>query len=292
MGTIGSIAMAGGFMAVLGIALAGILAAAQRRLYVFEDPRIDLVEELLPRSNCGACGEAGCRAFAEGVIAGRVMPAQCTVAAPAVRQSVANVVGVEVGNQERRVARLACAGGRHVAYTRARYAGLTTCRAASVVSGGGKECAWGCLGLGDCVDVCDQDAIALDRHGLPVVDADKCTACNDCVEVCPKGLFSLEPVSHRLWIACRNRADPDAAEAACEVACTACGKCVADAVPGLLTLKNNLVEIDYDWNDKAAQGATDRCPTGAIVWFEDPNRPLRGHAAKKILRNDPLPIVH
>ncbi|OQW86227.1 MAG: Fe-S cluster protein [Rhodoferax ferrireducens] len=279
-------------MAALGITLAGVLAFANRRLFVFEDPRIEAVEELLPKSNCGACGLAGCRNFAEKVIAGDVVPAQCTVSSALQLSAIANLLGVDAGDVERRVARLACAGGKHVAYTRARYAGLSTCRAAAVVSGGGKECVWGCLGLGDCVTVCKQEAIHLDRHGLPVVDPDKCTACNDCVEVCPKGLFSLQPVARKLWIACRNRADGDAAEAACEVACTACGKCVADAPPGLLTIKNNLVEIDYDWNDKASRSLTDRCPTGAIVWFEDPEQGARGHSAKKILRNDPLPLKH
>lgn len=279
-------------MAVLGLLLAGVLALANRRLFVYEDPRIEAVEELLPKSNCGACGLAGCRNFAEKVIAGDVVPAQCTVNNALQVGAIASLLGVDAGDVERRVARLACAGGKHVAYTRARYAGLSTCRAAAVVSGGGKECVWGCLGLGDCATVCKQGAIQLDRHGLPVVDPDLCTACNDCVEVCPKGLFSLQPTQRKLWVACRNRADGDAAEAACEVACTACGKCVADAPAGLLTLKNNLVEIDYDWHDQASRHLTDRCPTGAIVWFDNLAQGARGHSAKRILRNDPLPLKH
>ncbi len=279
-------------MAVLGAALAAVLAFANRKLYVYEDPRIDAVEDLLPKSNCGACGLAGCRNFAERVVAGEIVPAQCTVSSPEQKSEIADLLGVAAGEVEKRVARLACAGGRHVAYVRAHYAGLGTCRAATVVSGGGKECAWGCLGFGDCVSVCEQGAIRLDAHGLPVVDAERCTACNDCVAVCPKGLFSLEAVSHRLWVACRNRADGDIAEAACEVACTACGKCVADATPGLMRLQRNLAEIDYDWNDRASATLIERCPTGAIVWFENPNRPLRGRAAKRILRNEALPSLH
>lgn len=291
METLIGIAMAGAFMALLGIGLAGVLAFANRKLFVFEDPRIDEVEELLPKSNCGACGAAGCRNFAEKVVAGEVIPAQCTACGPAQVTQIASYLGVDAGEVEQRVARLACAGGKHVAYTRARYAGLDTCRAAALVSGGGKECAWGCLGLGDCVDVCTFGALRLDLQGLPIVDADKCTACNDCVEVCPKGLFSLHPVSHRLWVACQNRADGDAAEASCEVACTACGRCVVDADPGLVRLSDNLAEIDFDCNDKARRQVIDRCPTGAIVWFESPNRAVRGHAAKKILRKDPLPVL-
>jgi len=292
MEAMSNLAVASGFMAALGILLAGLLALASRKLFVYEDPRIEQVEDLLPKSNCGACGMPGCRGFAEKVVIGEVVPAQCTVSSLQQRKDIADLLGVAAGSIEKKVARLACAGGKHVAYTRARYAGLKSCRAAAVVGGGGKECAWGCLGLGDCEIVCSFDALHLDEHGLPRVDADKCSACNDCVEVCPKGLFSLEPVSRRLWMACKNRADGDTAEASCEVACTACGKCVADAPPGLMRLEGELAIIRYELNVWATQGPIERCPTGAIVWFETPNKAVKGAVAKKILRQDALPQLH
>ena len=49
MEMISGIAMAGAFMAVLGSALAWMLALANKRLYVYEDPRISEVEEMLPQ---------------------------------------------------------------------------------------------------------------------------------------------------------------------------------------------------------------------------------------------------
>jgi ferredoxin len=122
-----------------------------------------------------------------------------------------------------------------------------------------------------------------------VVDLDKCTACGDCVDVCPKDLFSLQPVSHKLWVACKNRADGDIAEAQCEVACTACGKCTVDAAPGLIRLDNNLAVIDYVKNNLASPTAIERCPTGAIVWLND-GRIEKGREAKKIIRVQPLPV--
>jgi electron transport complex protein RnfB len=69
-----NLAVAGGFMAGLGVLLALLLAIANKKLYVFEDPRIGQVEDLLPKSNCGACGQAGCRDFAEKVVGGDVVP--------------------------------------------------------------------------------------------------------------------------------------------------------------------------------------------------------------------------
>jgi Na+-translocating ferredoxin:NAD+ oxidoreductase RNF subunit RnfB len=285
----GSVLFAGVFMAVLGGFLAWVLAMANKRLYVFEDPRIEQVEALLPKSNCGACGTAGCRNFAEQVVAGRIEPAKCTVNAPAMNGTIAQFLGVDLGQVEKRVARLACAGGRHVARMRAHYEGLSACRAAAVVGGGGKACAWGCLGLGDCANVCDFDAITMNQYGLPVVDAARCTACGDCVDVCPKDLFSLEPVSRHLWVACKNRADGDTAEMQCEVACTACGKCVADAAPGLMRLDRELAVIDYGKNPLATPKAIERCPSGAIVWLDD-GKVSKGREAKRIVRTTPLPV--
>ncbi|MEW8033314.1 MAG: RnfABCDGE type electron transport complex subunit B, partial [Candidatus Thiodiazotropha endolucinida] len=210
------------FMGVLGLLLSSMLAFANKKLWVFEDPRIDEIESMLPATNCGACGNAGCRPFAEALISGEVAPAQCTVSSAEAIDEIADYLGVDSGDVVKRVARLACAGGSHVARMRAHYDGLESCRAASVVSGGPKSCTWGCIGLADCADVCDLDAITMDSHGLPVVDAEKCTACEDCVEICPKGLFSIQPVDRRLWVACKNLEHGDTAENECEVACTAC----------------------------------------------------------------------
>ncbi|MCB1762117.1 MAG: RnfABCDGE type electron transport complex subunit B, partial [Gammaproteobacteria bacterium] len=124
------IASAAAFMLCLGIALAFILAIANRKLYVYEDPRIDEVEEMLPHANCGACGKPGCRPFAEALVKGEVDPALCTPNSQDMTEEIAAFLGVELGDHTKRVARLACAGGAHVAYFRAEYSGLKSCRAA------------------------------------------------------------------------------------------------------------------------------------------------------------------
>lgn len=278
------------FMAFLGVFLASVLAVANRWLFVHEDPRIDDVESLLPKANCGACGSPGCRPFAEKLVNGEADPGLCTVNPADANRVIADFLGVALGNHEKRVARLACAGGSHVARTRAAYAGLASCRGAALVSGGGKGCSWGCLGLGDCAAVCGFDAIALDSHGLPVVDVARCTACGDCVAVCPKGLFEIHPVSHRLWVACRNRAPGEPAEAACDVACTACGRCAVDAPDGLIEIIENLAVIDYHENAVASRVAIARCPTGAIVWLEADGTASKGRDARQVIRKTALPV--
>jgi electron transport complex protein RnfB len=259
-----------GIVAGLGLLFATILAVAYRRLRVEEDPRIDMVEEMLPHANCGACGEPGCRAFAERVVANEVSPAKCTVSAPEEIKRIAAYLGVEVGAEEKRVARLLCAGGKNEAHNLAEYAGtMRSCRGEAVVTGGVKACSWGCLGLGDCEKVCDFDAIYMNENGLPTVIPEKCTACGDCVEICPKDLFELMPVGQKLIVQCKSQLEGDYAESKCSVACTACGRCVADAPDGLIEIRHNLAVINYDKNELATPEATLRCPTDAIVWVED-----------------------
>ena len=267
----------------LTLLLALVLIWANRKLYVYEDPRIDTVEEMLPHANCGACGYPGCRPFAEALVEGSSLPGKCTVSSDEGRERIAQFLGVDMGAEEKKVARLACQGGTNVAINRAKYQGVQTCKAAALVSGGGKGCFWGCLGIGDCDVSCDFDAITMNEHGLPVVDGDKCTACGDCVEACPKDLFSLEPVSHRLWVACKNLEAGDDILEECQVACTACGRCAMDAPGDLVTMLHNLPVVNYHAGVQT-KDAIERCPTGAIVWLDEKGNYLKGRDSKKIIR--------
>jgi Na+-translocating ferredoxin:NAD+ oxidoreductase RNF subunit RnfB len=252
----------------VGLAFALLIALTHQKFEVWEDPRVDAVANILPNSNCGACGQAGCRAFAEALVRRSVQPAQCTVMGPAEREDVAAFLGVDVGQAVKRVARLLCAGGCDVAPQRADYRGVLTCKAAAAVAGGGKVCAWGCLGYGDCAVACDFDAIYMNAARLPVVIPDRCTACGDCVEACPKDLFTLMPMDYKLIVQCRNLLEGDQATAVCRVACNACGRCALDAAPGVVSIVNGLAVVNYENNELAGPEAAARCPTGAIVWVE------------------------
>ncbi|MDT8435792.1 MAG: (Fe-S)-binding protein [Gemmatimonadota bacterium] len=260
---LGSVAILGG----VGLSFGALIALANRKLRVWEDPRINAVTEILPGANCGACGYAGCRAFAEAAVEGAVAPAGCTVMGEAEIEDVADLLGVDAGDADRRVARLLCAGGSHVAPMKAVYDGIESCAAAVAVSGGGKACPWGCVGMADCVVSCDFDALRMNEVDLPEVDVEKCTACGDCVEACPLDLFVLLPLDHKLIVQCRNLLEGEAATDLCAVACNACGRCAADA-PEVVSMRQGLAVVDYDRIDRATPAATDRCPTGAIRWVE------------------------
>ena len=276
---------AGLALAVLAVLLSGVLLLAGRFLRVDEDKRLEKLISLLPGTNCGACGHPGCRAFAEALLNDEAVPAGCSVSSRQARQRIADYLDVPLGEAERRVARLACAGDANTMRflndyqagnrdaKQADYPGQSRCAAASVIDDGGAACAWGCLGLGDCERSCDFDAIEMSPSGLPVVNEAKCTACGDCVRACPKDLFSIVPEQQPLWVACNNPLEGNDLIETCKVACTACERCVRDA-PDWLTLRRNLpVPIQGATTEGAAgrppRSAIDRCPTGAIVWIEN-----------------------
>jgi electron transport complex protein RnfB len=265
-------------MTGLSLVFGAVLAAAYRFLRVEEDPRLEVVEELLPGNNCGACGEPGCLAFAQRVLADELAPGKCTVADDATLERIASFLGVDVGAEEKRIARLKCAGGSSQASRLGRYQGMESCRAAVLVDGGDRACSWGCLGLADCERACTFDAITMNADDLPVVEPELCTACGDCVDVCPRDLFVLVPESQRLFVQCNSPLVGEAAVLPCKVACDACGRCALDAPAGTVEMVNGLPVVHYDRETVPTPAATWRCPTTAIVWlegkqFEEPEEP-------------------
>ncbi len=258
-----------GFIGGLSLILALIIAIASEKFKVYEDPRIDIVTDMLPGANCGACGQPGCHAFAEVLVKGEAQPSGCTVGGPDNAAKVAEFLGVDAGSSVRKVARLLCAGGTDVAIKAADYVGAESCRAAALVAGGPKECTYGCLGLADCEEACTFDAISMMPNGLPFVNAAKCTSCGDCVAICPKGLFELIPINQKLLVQCKSALAGDDILEACNVACTACSRCAADAPEGLITMQNNLPVINPQKLELQTNIATLRCPTGAITWLDE-----------------------
>lgn len=252
----------------VGLTFAILIALANHKLKVWEDPRIDAVAGMLPNVNCGACGLPGCRAFAEEAVAHKIEVAKCNVLDAAGVSAVASYLGVEGGTVDKKVARVCCGGGSDMLVEQAEYRGLSTCAAASAVAGGGKGCTWGCLGLADCKVACTFDAIVMNEFWLPVVDVEKCTACGDCVDACPKDLFVIMPLAQHLFVQCRNLIAGDDVLAQCKAACTACGRCVQDAGAGLISVATGVAVIDYEKAFLADHRAIERCPTDSIVWLE------------------------
>jgi NADPH-dependent glutamate synthase beta subunit-like oxidoreductase len=182
----------------LGLAASIMLAIASKVFYVWEDPRIEQVEEALLGANCGGCGYAGCAAAAEVVVLGKANADVCVAGGFEIAQNVAAVMGLSVEEKEPEISKPGCYYGFQDAELKYDYSGVMDCRAAALLYGGSKECNIGCLGLGTCVRACPFDALSMGENNLPVVNKDRCTSCGVCAEVCPKEIITVTSAAKRI----------------------------------------------------------------------------------------------
>jgi electron transport complex protein RnfB len=232
-------------LGVLGLLFGVGLALASKKFAIEVDPRLEKIHGLLPGSNCGACGGAGCFGFAEAVLSGKLKIDACRVSSYETKERIAEIMGRVLQKDVKKIALLHCNGGRRVR-DKFIYQGIEDCIAANLVLGGQKECVYGCLGFNTCVKVCPFDAIKMSEEDLPVVDMAKCKACNKCVLVCPKKLFSLVPVEHNVYVACSSCDIGKDTKAVCPVGCIACRLCEKACKFDAIHVVGNLAVIDYN----------------------------------------------
>ena len=255
----------------LGLVAAIVLYFIASKFKVFEDPKIDEVEESLPSANCGGCGFPGCRAFAEATVKEAkenksLEGLNCPVGGNDVMQEVGRILGLEVEQQAPLIAVIRCNGSKANSPAKINYEGATSCAFAHALYAGEGGCQYGCLGLGDCVDACDFDAIHMDTEtGLPVVN-DKCTACGACVEACPRDIIELRkkgPKDRRIFVSCVNKEKGGPAKKNCSVACIGCGKCEKVCNFDAITITSFLAYIDFQ-KCTLCRKCVEVCPTNAI----------------------------
>jgi len=252
----------------VGIVAAVILYFLSQKFKVYEDPKIDVIADLLPGANCGGCGYAGCRALAEAIVkSGSLEGKTCPAGGNDANSKIAEVMGETASVMEPKLCIIRCNGTLENAPHKYNYDSIVSCAYAHSLGAGESACGYGCLGLGDCVKACNFDSIYIDQNtGLPMVNYETCVLCGACVKACPRNIIEIrnKQDDNAVWVSCMNKEKGVDAKKNCKVACIACRKCEKACEFGAITIENNLAFIDSA-KCTACLKCVAGCPTGAIL---------------------------
>lgn len=242
----------------------GIVLGIAEKIFHVDVNQLELdIREVLPGSNCGGCGYAGCDSLAKAVANGEAPVSACPVGGRAVAEKVAAIMGKEVGEIERKVAYVKCDGTCDKRETDYNYFGIDSCVYADKMPGSSPyACKFGCMGYGSCAKVCDHRAIRIiDRKA--VVDEDLCHACGKCLRVCPHNLIELIPAKTQYRVQCSSLSKGKDVKNACTAGCIGCGLCSKNCPEGAIVFENNIAKIDYSKCTHCGKCA-EKCPTKII----------------------------
>lgn len=253
---------------VLAMLFAIALAYLGKKLAVSRDERIDRVKDCLSGANCGACGYAGCDGFATALVEGKAELSSCNATSKEKKEEIAEILGLTDTGEATKV--VVCCHGGQDAKDKYDYVGYGDCRSMELLAGGRKQCAWGCLGTGSCVDACQHHAVTVKQKGYSEVSLSKCISCGKCISVCPKKIIKRIPASATYYVACSNHQKGKEVRELCTKGCIACGLCVKQCEVGAITIVDNLATIDYTKCINCGKCAA-KCPQRCIV-STDANR--------------------
>ena len=256
-------------MACIGIVFGFILASADKKFAMEENPLIGEVKEALPQGQCGACGFAGCAKYAEAVVLDpNVPPNLCVPGKAEVAAVVAKLTGKVAEATEPKYAHIKCRGGNGIAKLAYEYKGIHDCAAAKIVQQGPKFCKFGCLGFGNCTRACPFGAMSMGENGLPVVNKTLCTGCGKCASVCPNHVIELLPISAKVSISCSSKDFGAPAMKNCKALCLGCGSCMRNCShqeEGAIKIIDHLAGVNQDICHTCDNATClTKCPTGAI----------------------------
>ena len=216
----------------------------------------------LPGLDCGACGfTCGCRGYAQSLVRGNTDLSLCPAGGQTLHLRLGEIMADWEAQSRTMVAVISCLGNPSKSRSRFRYQGYASCRSASMLYGGPKECLYGCLGLGDCIRACPYGALTHGKDGFPRVEFSRCQGCGRCVSVCPKEVIRLVPRSQQILLSCLNQGKHEGLPGRCQSGCTSCAACLQSCPYGAIGWDGSLPKIDYS-----------RCRSCSICVFKCPTK--------------------
>lgn len=132
------------------------------------DDLAERLDRLLPQTQCGQCGYAGCRPYAQAMAAGEADVDRCPPGGDTGARALSQLLGVSPKAYDR-------TRGTH-----------KPPQVALIVE---PEC----IGCTKCIQACPVDAIVGGSKHMHVVIEPLCTGCELCVPACPVDCIILEP---------------------------------------------------------------------------------------------------
>ncbi len=157
-------------LTLLALAFGLLLGYAAVRFKVESDPVVDRIDAILPQTQCGQCGFAGCRPYATAIANGEADINQCPPGGEAGIRSLADLLGrdpkplnPEYGEEKAKTVAL-------VDESR-------------------------CIGCTLCIQACPVDAILGAAKQMHTIIAAECTGCELCIAPCPVDCITMVPVT-------------------------------------------------------------------------------------------------
>ena len=250
----------------IGLICAIVLVVAAKVMALPADELFDSVRAELPGANCGACGYAGCDDYAKAVAHDGAKTNLCVPGGAGVAASVSAAMGVAAESVEAKYAVVRCSGNCYATDSVMDYEGKQSCAACNFFYQGKGSCSHGCLGYGDCINVCQYGAISI-VDGIAVIDKAACVGCGMCAKACPNHLITVIPASSTVYVGCSSHDKGAFTRKVCKNGCIGCKKCERTCEHGAITVTDNLASIDPEKCVNCGNCVT-ACPTGAIVTCE------------------------
>ncbi|MDD3517159.1 MAG: electron transport complex subunit RsxB [Chromatiales bacterium] len=152
----------GGIAGILGL----VLGYSAVRFRVESDPVVDQIDALLPQTQCGQCGFAGCHPYAEAIAEGSADINLCPPGGEAVVLALADLLGRDPKPVE----------------------GETKGKRVAVIDENV------CIGCTLCIQACPVDAILGAAKQMHTVIEQECTGCELCVAPCPVDCIAMVAV--------------------------------------------------------------------------------------------------
>ncbi len=252
--------------AILGILAGVLLTVASKVFYVKTDERIEHITEALPGANCGSCGYAGCADYAAAIVNDGIAANLCKPGGTEANRKISSILGTEATEITPMTAFIHCNGNCKAVTSRFEYNGVNSCAAAKRLYGCAKSCTYGCIGLGDCANICEKQAIEI-INGVAVINGE-CISCGKCVKACPNGLISLKPANKHIAVKCSSKDNGKSTKLVCKNGCIGCKICEKKCENEAITVIDFHAVIDYNKCTDCGK-CYEACPVKAISNCED-----------------------